>query len=482
MLKRLLSVLLAAIMLTAVITAEPAAWFESGAPVDPAAPGGLGFDLPTLSYSLNPEDNFIFLEPVDIGDSGSGIQTYASSVESYPLFKTVDEAAAYYKQCVKNRSEYNYRLSVNLPYVENGWQPYANQYIDSVIAKAEEHNGVADEGDYLRQSTGAYIGVRISGKTIVEVYTYSDLSKYPYYSTAAQERQVGPAVSKLINQLGLNGMSSDYEKIKAVYEWLVINVSYDHDRLNDGTYMTKHGAYAAMIDNTCVCSGYALLFYRIMLTVGIDCRYITGNATAGTDSYHAWNIVKLDGKWYLVDATWDADTYHTWKDKYGATWTERRWLLRGSNSEHFAGREWDEQFTTAEFKAQYPIAICDYNDHNTELVDAKEADCIHTGYTGDEICIICGDLIAKGSVIPAKGHSYGDDDICDVCEFDRSNPQPGDINADGEVNVQDGVLMQRILANLESNPEYILRADLYGDGVPNVQDGVKMQRILANLE
>lgn len=57
----------------------------------------------------------------------------------------------------------------------------------------------------------------------------------------------------------------------------------------------------------------------------------------------------------------------------------------------------------------------------------------------------------------------------------------GDINADGETNVQDGVLMQRILANLETDEGYLSRADLNDDGEINVQDGVLMQRLLANL-
>ena len=37
------------------------------------------------------------------------------------------------------------------------------------------------------------------------------------------------------------------------------------------------------------------------------------------------------------------------------------------------------------------------------LVNAKEATETENGYTGDEVCSVCGDLIRRGEVIPATG-------------------------------------------------------------------------------
>ncbi|MCD8006911.1 MAG: leucine-rich repeat protein [Oscillospiraceae bacterium] len=45
--------------------------------------------------------------------------------------------------------------------------------------------------------------------------------------------------------------------------------------------------------------------------------------------------------------------------------------------------------------------------HTTEIQQAKEATCTESGYTGDEVCTLCGATINIGSVIPANGHSYG---------------------------------------------------------------------------
>ena len=44
---------------------------------------------------------------------------------------------------------------------------------------------------------------------------------------------------------------------------------------------------------------------------------------------------------------------------------------------------------------------------NTEIRDAVEATCTTAGYTGDTWCLDCGQLVKKGEVIEAKGHSYG---------------------------------------------------------------------------
>ena len=40
--------------------------------------------------------------------------------------------------------------------------------------------------------------------------------------------------------------------------------------------------------------------------------------------------------------------------------------------------------------------------------NAAEATCTEDGYTGDKVCENCGELIFKGSVVPATGHSFGE--------------------------------------------------------------------------
>ena len=69
--------------------------------------------------------------------------------------------------------------------------------------------------------------------------------------------------------------------------------------------------------------------------------------------------------------------------------------------------------------------------HKTQLVGAKPATCTEDGYTGDEVCTVCGETVKKGEVIPATGHKtelvgakaatctedgYTGDEVCSVCQ------------------------------------------------------------------
>jgi len=69
--------------------------------------------------------------------------------------------------------------------------------------------------------------------------------------------------------------------------------------------------------------------------------------------------------------------------------------------------------------------------HKTQLVGAKAATCTEDGYTGNEVCTVCGETVKKGEVIPATGHKtqlvgakaaactedgYTGDEVCTVCQ------------------------------------------------------------------
>ena len=56
--------------------------------------------------------------------------------------------------------------------------------------------------------------------------------------------------------------------------------------------------------------------------------------------------------------------------------------------------------------------------HTTEIVGAKEATDTEDGYTGDEVCTVCGETIKAGEVIPATGDTTPDEpDDGDACPY-----------------------------------------------------------------
>lgn len=60
-------------------------------------------------------------------------------------------------------------------------------------------------------------------------------------------------------------------------------------------------------------------------------------------------------------------------------------------------------------KGDGTFGVCNHENVQTGLVNAKEPTCVDKGYTGDKVCADCGTVLEKGTEIPATGvHTYGD--------------------------------------------------------------------------
>lgn len=119
-----------------------------------------------------------------------------------------------------------------------------------------------------------------------------------YSSTKSQEDELEAEVSRIYSEIIKDGMT-DFEKIKAINDYIVLNTEYSRD-VSAG--VSEHSAYAVLKEGKGVCSGYALSIFKLAERAGIEVDYITGEA--GGD-LHGWNLVKLDGQWYHLDATWN---------------------------------------------------------------------------------------------------------------------------------------------------------------------------------
>ena len=211
--------------------------------------------------------------------------------------------------------------------------------------EALKHTGNPKEGDYLLGQLHNY-GFSAYYNELKGQGYFTYVFKPGYFTTADQEQQMDDAVDALLLELALDD-ATEYEKVKGIYDWICANVTYDYDNLNDKNYYLKHSAYAAMINGTAVCQGFAVLFYRLALELGVDCRYITGTGNGGA---HAWNIVRLGSLYYHVDATWDQPLF-----QYGMDY---EYFLRcGAN---FLDHTRNEEYASGDFHQQYPMSPEDY--------------------------------------------------------------------------------------------------------------------------
>ncbi|WP_170837137.1 transglutaminase domain-containing protein [Aquimarina amphilecti] len=162
---------------------------------------------------------------------------------------------------------------------------------------------------------------------------------------------------KLAEQISKD-FDSELDKAKALYSWITKNISYDYKE--SGKYYTDYAnSYKSVQHNPfpsfrstnyidyhrdksgskkhlqtekkyrekiskrvissgiAVCEGYTQLFKDVCDHLGIICFYVLGNGKnqihhIGKEyrSDHAWNIIEINFKKYLIDATWGSTGYY----------------------------------------------------------------------------------------------------------------------------------------------------------------------------
>ena len=251
--------------------------------------------------------------------------------------ETVADAAAQLRQGLKNREMV---VTVGLH-----WNSADQTLMRQILDEAFRHTGVPTEGDYLLRHYGGS-QIEMGGyREGSEFYLYFTYNMLGYYTTAQQEAEVDAAVAALLEQLDV-WEASDYEKVKAIYDYICSHVTYDYAGLS-GTDPTTYSAWKALIKGTSVCQGYANLFYRLALELGVDARIISGDGGGP----HGWNIVRLDGKYYNVDATWDSQRVEAR--------LEYKYFL--CSPDNFTDHIRDEEYDTQVFHAQYPMGDKNYD-------------------------------------------------------------------------------------------------------------------------
>lgn len=94
---------------------------------------------------------------------------------------------------------------------------------------------------------------------------------------------------------------TDLDKALALHDYLVLHIAYAYkDYINDSLGEYVYNIYGALQEGKAVCQGYAYAYYILLNNVNIENRMVVSN-----NMNHAWNMLKIDGKWYHVDVTWD---------------------------------------------------------------------------------------------------------------------------------------------------------------------------------
>lgn len=116
--------------------------------------------------------------------------------------------------------------------------------------------------------------------------------------------------------------TTDYEKCKAIHDWISSNVWYDMDIFYGGEYKPQD-AISVLKNKKGVCAGYANLTVEMLRSINIPAKKVRGlslglgmsrnwiyDVLQTPKSNHAWAEAYVDGKWIILDTTWDSQNIY----------------------------------------------------------------------------------------------------------------------------------------------------------------------------
>lgn len=168
---------------------------------------------------------------------------------------------------------------------------------------------------------------------VTTVYLSYD-EEYTKSEVKSMLKQYDAAVNAVLQ--GISASWTDMEKLLYLNDYFARNCAYDTIVYTNPAAASDliYTAYGVLVNKSAVCQGYALAYYELAEQLGIPCQMITSNSIN-----HAWNMVKVNDKYYQVDVTWDDPTYDT------AGWAWHEYFMKSTkylkaDPEHFDKDDW----------------------------------------------------------------------------------------------------------------------------------------------
>lgn len=183
--------------------------------------------------------------------------------------------------------------------------------------------------------------------------------KYDYDISKKEVDELNTFVRTWV-RTNINSSMTEEEKVRTINDFMVREYRYtfgDRGELSGDQHGTEkigkysvYSSFALLYEKGGVCDSKAKMFYRLAKEAGLEVIYITGNVSSGL---HAWNMVKVDGKWYHIDPTWNRGQYEG--DSEYQYFNDRSYYLKGDATMSNT-HTWE--------RAKYPGAFEDYPSHN----------------------------------------------------------------------------------------------------------------------
>lgn len=140
--------------------------------------------------------------------------------------------------------------------------------------------------------TEHFLGDALTGITFEGTYS---MTKGEAELTLAE---IENRLSECMSEVPLN--EDEYSTVKFLYEYLINHTEYDTDADDN------QNICSVFLGNRSVCQGYAKAMQYMLQEAGLQSLLVTGYT--GTER-HAWNLVRVNGRYYYLDPTWGDASY-----------------------------------------------------------------------------------------------------------------------------------------------------------------------------
>ena len=186
-----------------------------------------------------------------------------------------------------------------------------NRSAENKSSRQQEKEKEEEEKKQKKQVETSNLATEIKNwKTLIDtLQKNASLNAY----ALARKRSDFPTLDDLFAYISAYKCQNQYEQAWLIYVWITDNIEYNMEGLLSGD-LGQNDPDSLLRTGLSVCEGFARLFEQLCQVVGIECRKISGYSKAFgysigdklTKTDHAWNTIKIGGKWYYVEATWGA--------------------------------------------------------------------------------------------------------------------------------------------------------------------------------
>ncbi|MCD7716729.1 MAG: hypothetical protein LUG56_00280 [Lachnospiraceae bacterium] len=241
-------------------------------------------------------------------EAAAAAEGYSSSVEEYYYDHLAEELHEAYREVYVHLMRYeDSGVFLSAISAEEFWQVY--------------YAVLADHPEIFWTDTSAQVEESALTGTVMNYHF--DVTVEPE-ERDAMRTELEAAADACISQIPSD--ATDYEKIKAVFEYVIDTTEYDVNSED------SQNIQSALLYHSSVCAGYSRAFQYILHRMGLFCTYITGTIVDGGD--HGWNMVRIaetemSGEtlagipeteasecYYYVDVTWGDPVFAGNMDDY----------------------------------------------------------------------------------------------------------------------------------------------------------------------